>query len=68
MGVSVLILSQVGNGAPDLLLGFRGKNYLVEIKSKNGKLRQDQKEFIDEWRGQATMAKTLDQVRKVIND
>lgn len=33
LGISVLILSQVGGGCPDLLIGHRGKNYLIEVKT-----------------------------------
>ena len=51
IGVSVLVLSQVGGGAPDLLVGFRGKEYLMEVKASKGKLRPGQKEFFDTWRG-----------------
>ena len=51
IGVSVLVLSQVGGGAPDLLVGFRGKEYLMEVKASKGKLRPGQKKFFDTWRG-----------------
>lgn len=41
----------VGNGFPDIVIGRKDRNYLVEIKSENGKLRQTQIEFRDAWRG-----------------
>ncbi len=50
-GASVLHLHQVGEGCPDLLIGYRGKNFLVEIKTAKGKLRDSQTEFIRKWRG-----------------
>lgn len=43
IGASVISLSSVGHGCPDLLIGWRGKNLLVEIKSHdNAKLTEDQ--------------------------
>jgi NAD dependent epimerase/dehydratase family enzyme len=35
MGASVLNLSTVGRGCPDLLIGYKGKSVLVEIKSSD---------------------------------
>ena len=32
-GCSVLDLAQIGGGVPDLLVGYRGLNYLIELKS-----------------------------------
>ena len=36
MGCSVHSLHKVGQGVPDLLVGYRGHNYLVELKSGKG--------------------------------
>jgi len=49
MGATVLVLSMVGHGCPDLLVGWKGKNYLIEVKSENGKLTPDEMKFFDEW-------------------
>lgn len=35
----------------DLLVGFRGKLYLIECKTDNGKLTVGQAKFMDEWKG-----------------
>lgn len=53
IGASVLILSQVGNGAPDLLVGFCKKNHLFEIKNPDTKykLSTEQIIFNDKWKG-----------------
>lgn len=32
-GATVIDLSMIGNGCPDLLVGFRDANYLLEIKN-----------------------------------
>jgi hypothetical protein len=46
-------LSQVGRGIPDLLVGFRGQNWLVELKpNKKASFTEAQVEFWKAWRGQ----------------
>ncbi len=55
MGISVLILSGVGQGCPDLLLGYRGINLLYEVKNLEGRgkvLTDAEQDFFDCWRGQ----------------
>lgn len=51
MGWSVISLAQLGKGVPDLLLGSPGINLLVEIKTRDGKLTEDQKDFFKMWKG-----------------
>lgn len=64
VGASVVIISKVGGGCPDLLAGYRGQTFLLEVKSvltsegKDGytrtrKTRVDagQVEFVAAWRG-----------------
>lgn len=54
LGASVLNLSTVGRGCPDLLIGYRGKTVLVEIKSnEKAKFTEPQIKFMQEWRGGA---------------
>lgn len=55
-GCSVQILSGVGKGCPDILVGRGGRNYLLEIKDGNKpksaqKLTPDQVEWHDKWSG-----------------
>jgi len=59
IGATVLDLSQVGFGCPDLLVGFRRRNFLVEVKNPEtyGKLSDDQNDFIDAWRGEVILAR-----------
>lgn len=49
IGASVTQLS--GKGVPDLLIGFRGVTYLAEVKSKRGKLTDDQTSWRADWQG-----------------
>lgn len=50
-GYSVLDLSQVGDGCPDLLVGKRGHNTLVEIKMPSEKLQPHQRAWHNIWNG-----------------
>ena len=52
VGATVQDLSQVGAGCPDIVVGYRGKNYFFEIKSEKGKLKERQKTWHSLWRGQ----------------
>jgi Holliday junction resolvase len=38
-------------GIPDLLVGFRGVTYLLEVKVAKGRLSKVQEEFHASWRG-----------------
>ena len=54
LGVSVLHTHQLGRGAPDLVLGYRNDNFLVELKDGNKtksqqKLTPDEIEFQEKW-------------------
>ena len=56
-GVSVAITSNIGDGFPDLVCGFRGKNILLELKDgdkamSQQKLTANQIVFHSLWRGQ----------------
>lgn len=52
MGASVLNLSTVGRGCPDLLIGYRGVSCLVEVKSSDKtSYTEPQIKFMQEWRG-----------------
>lgn len=57
MGFSVLNLSAVGKGCPDLLVGKNGRNFLLEIKSEKGILTPAQVEFHKNWQGHCGVVK-----------
>jgi hypothetical protein len=51
-GVSVVITSQVGGGLGDVVLGFRGKTHLAEIKNgQKWEYTKAQREFRRTWNG-----------------
>ncbi len=52
-GVSVLVLSQQGRGCPDLLVGFRGRCFPMEVKMPGEGPSPAQVEWAEAWRGRA---------------
>lgn len=71
IGCTVFDLSSVGGGVTDLLCGYRGKNYLIEIKDGDKppsarKLTPAQKLFHSLWRGQKCVVKNVDEAVKVV--
>lgn len=64
-GCSVRALSS--KGVPDLLIGLRGQNYLLEIKSDKGKLTEDEIEFFDTWKGQAAVVRSVTEALQAVN-
>jgi hypothetical protein len=57
IGCEVLILNQ--EGVPDLLVGHRRKNWLLEVKTARGHLTEPQKRFFGRWCGQATVVRSV---------
>lgn len=57
-GATVLHLHTVGGGCPDLLVGYRGANLLMEVKAPGGRLTEDQCVFFDLWEGQKDIVET----------
>ncbi len=53
-GVTVLDMSRLGNGAPDIAVGYRGNTYFFEIKNRDGRgvnLTMEEGRFRDLWAG-----------------
>lgn len=48
-GAKVADLGNAGGGVPDLICGFRGVLFLVEVKTATGSLSAKQREFFDAW-------------------
>lgn len=56
-GASVQIISAIGRGCPDLLVGFRRRNLLFECKDGSKKpsarrLTDSESNWIESWRGE----------------
>jgi hypothetical protein len=66
MGCTVQHLHAVGHGVPDLLVGVRGVNLLVEIKHEDGKLNAVQEAWHEAWRGQAVIVRTSEHAAELV--
>jgi len=71
IGCSVFDTSNLGEGFPDIVVGFRGKNYLFEIKDgskppSQRKLREKQIKFLNDWRGEVYVIENLEDALKVL--
>ena len=74
-GASVQFLHAVGKGCPDLLVGFKNKNFLFEVKNlaalrgkaQAGQLTAHEKIWHSAWRGQVAVVTTLQQALDVLN-
>ena len=52
LGASVFDASRMGSGFPDLVVGYKQKTVLVEIKSgKQKKFTEAQLKFMENWNG-----------------
>ena len=51
VGASVLNLYQVGGGCFDILVGYQGQDYPMEVKTDIGRVSSIQKEWHENWRG-----------------
>lgn len=69
--LSVSVTSSLGNGYPDLNIGYKGKNFLIELKDGSKppsarKLTEDEQEFRRKWEGQYAICNDLDEILTVI--
>lgn len=64
LGAVVIPLSI--KGVPDLLVGWRGENFLLEVKAAKGELTTDQHSFFARWRGDAEIVRSVDDALKAI--
>jgi hypothetical protein len=71
-GASVRSLAQVGHGTPDLLVGWRGRNFLFEIKDPTRKpserqLTTDEKAWHYTWNGQVCVIEKVEDAFKIMS-
>jgi hypothetical protein len=54
------------NGVVDLLVSYQGKMFLLEIKTKKGKLRPSQEKLLKEWKGpEIHIVRTIEEALEV---
>jgi len=71
VGATVQHLHSVGKGCPDIVVGYQGQNYLIEIKDgekppSRRKLTDDEQAFLDTWRGQIAVANSVKDALQII--
>lgn len=71
-GCTVLDLSGVGQGCPDIMVGRAGINWLFEIKDGKKppsarKLTEAEQAFFQTWRGNVQIVNSLDEAIDAIN-
>ncbi len=72
VGCSVLDLSHVGGGCPDLLVARNNRNVLIEVKrpkakgQREGTLTPQQKEFMCKWRGPVHVVQTEEEALRAV--
>jgi len=72
MGATVLHTHQLGQGAPDLAVGWKGVNLFLEIKDgskppSKRKLTPDEQEWHDNWRGQVAIVESVEDAVRLLN-
>lgn len=73
IGASVQSLAAIGKGCPDILVGFRGRNWLMEIK--DGMLKPSARRLTDDeaswhrrWFGQVHLVQSVDEALKLVGE
>ncbi len=65
-GCSVTSLATVGKGCPDLLVGYEGQNYLLEVKGPRGVLTPDQEDWHGDWCGSVSIVRDVEQALNAV--
>ena len=71
VGASVQPLHTLGSGCPDLLVGYRHVNYLMEIKDgelppSKRRLTADESTWMQTWNGQYAVAGSVREALRII--
>lgn len=66
IGATVEHLHERGHGCPDIICGFRGQNYLFEIKTGRAGLRLSQHWWHEGWHGQVDVIRTSDEAFRIM--
>ena len=68
LGCSVQSLHRLGQGLPDLLVGYRGRNHIVEVKGEDGDYTPRQLEWIDKWRARVYTIRSVEEVCDLVSE
>ena len=69
--LSVFSTHEVGKGFPDIVIGYKGVNYLIEIKDGNKppsarKLTDAELQFHSNWKGQIKIVNNFDELLNIL--
>lgn len=71
IGASVHPTHMVGQGFPDIVVGYQGENYLIEIKDgakppSKRKLTPDEERWHSEWLGTVSVANDINEAIEIV--
>ena len=52
----------------DLVCGYKCRNFLIDVKSANGKKTPFQKTFFEEWRGQVRIVRSVKEAIDLVTE
>ena len=61
IGAAVQSLHTIGKGCPDLLVSYRGCNYVLELKTPKGKRNAQQLEWHNKWQADVHTVSSVEQ-------
>jgi hypothetical protein len=72
-GASITSTHIIGKGFPDLVIGYKGINYLIELKDgakpkSQKKLTPDEVEFHLKWNGQIAICENFEDILKILKN
>lgn len=65
-GVSVQSLASIGKGCPDLVAAKGSMTWMIEVKGPKGKLTPDQIDFIQNWKGDVHIVRTVNDALELV--
>ena len=71
LGATIAKTDSAGSGFPDRVIGFRGKNFLLECKDgekvpSKRQLNEAQKKWHSAWAGQVAVVKSPDEAVRIV--
>ena len=65
-GMKPVSLASVGDGCPDILVGWRGLNVVLEVKDEKGKLTAAEVNFLGTWPGQYGIVRSAEEAVRTV--
>lgn len=59
-------LTRVGHGCPDLLIGYHGRDYVMEVKNGNARLTAAEEDWMRAWQGQYFVVRDAEEAIKIV--